>query len=359
MAQSNRLNAQTAETLFPAISRFHMDVLGRADAQRWTDNLIILRELILSNQGMYPNIDQWFAKKVVPGLRSSERIAYIAYENEKPIATAILKLGDKSKFCHLRIQQDFQDMDLGQMFFVQMALQAYGHAKEIHFTLPESLWLAKNGFFQSFGFTCARKASRQYRNGDVELLCSAPFTDVWSAALSKLPALLSKFSPTGISLKNQIMISVKPKYAEQILSGSKVIEVRKKFSHKWVGCKAVLYSSRPVSAVVGEATIDSVTYGHPSDIWSKWESHLGCSWKEFQSYVASASQVSAIQLRNATPYSTPVSLDQLSHLVRRDLRPPQSFCDLRPSNDNPWAKATLLISLLQSHVGNAKALIAQ
>lgn len=303
---------------------------------------------------MYPNIDRWFAEKVVPGLRSSERVAYIAFEDEQPIASAVLKLGDRSKFCHLRIHQNFQDMDLGQMFFTQMTMEVRRHAKEIHFTLPESLWCARSKFFESFGFSCATKASRQYREGDTELLCSAPLASVWSSVLSKLPILLSKFRSENSLLSNHILISMKPKYAEQILVGSKLIEIRKRFSRKWVGCRAVLYSSRPVSALVGEATISSVTYGRPTEVWSKFESSLGCSYEEFQSYVGSADQVSAIELKDVIPYRAPVSLTQLSHVLNHELRPPQSFCDLRLSSDSPWRKATSFASLVHARVGRVR-----
>lgn len=343
--------------LFPLATRFRFVELGKLDAQRSTDNLKVLKELIVANQNMYPSIDRWFAEKVVPGLRSSERIAYIAYEDERPIASAVLKLGDKSKFCHLRVHQDFQDMDLGQMFFTQMTLEVCHHAKEIHFTLPESLWCVRSKFFESFGFSCATKASRQYRDGDTELLCSAPLSSVWLGMLSKLPTLLTKFRPENSLLSNRILISIKPKYADQILIGSKFIEIRRRFSRKWVGCRAVLYSSRPVSALVGEATISSVTYGRPTEVWSRFESNLGCSYEEFQSYVGSADQVSAIELKDVISYRAPVSLTQLSQAVNEDLRPPQSFCDLRLSSDNPWRKATSFATLMHARLGHVRPLL--
>ena len=350
MAQSSQLRTRTVDMLFPLVTRFRVVKLGKADGRRWTDNLGVLREMILANQDMYPGIDRWFAKKVVPGLKSSERVAYVAYEDERPIAAAILKLGSNAKFCHLKVQQDFQDMDLGQMFFAQMTMESYGLAKEIHFTVPESLWSEKSAFFESFGFSCVGRAYRQYRHGDVELSCSARYDVVWSAVLGKLPSLLGRFSPTGYSLKKQIMMSMKPKYAERVLSGSKQVEVRKKFSRRWVGSNVLLYSSRPVSSVVGEAVISSVTYGSPREIWSKWKSSLGCSWEEYQGYVASATKVNAIELGNVTRYRRPMSLGGISRILDQDLRPPQSFCDLRSRDDNPWKTAAAFISLLQGHI---------
>jgi predicted transcriptional regulator len=237
-------------------------------------------------------------------------------------------------------------VDLGQMFFTQMTLESRHHAKEIHFTLPESLWYNKRKFFESFGFTSPTKAFRQYRQGEAELACSAPFSTVWTAVLDKLPQLDAKFSPAGYSLSNTILISMKPRFAERILSGSKFVEIRKKFSKKWIGCNAVLYASRPTSGVVGEARISSVTIGSPQEIWDKFESYIGCSREEFNAYVSDADQISAIELAEVVPYLAPVVLSQLSHLLNEDLRPPQSFCDLRLSNDGAWTKALRIASLL-------------
>jgi predicted transcriptional regulator len=354
MTPSKQFAKHATLDLFSRKGDFRFARLGESEAKRLTDDLKILRGLILENQPMYPNIDRWFDKKVVPGLRSSQRIAWVAYEGEIAIASAILKLGQKSKFCHLRIHQNFHDLDLGRMFFSQMTFEARHLAKEIHFTLPESLWYEKTKFFESFGFSCAEKSTRQYRHGDTELSCSAPLPTVWSAVLKKLPSLMPKFSVGGYSLNNEILVSIKPKYAHQILSGAKLIEIRKRFSDKWTGSRAVLYASSPEKALIGEAIVRSVTSGRPEDIWARFAPTIGCSPDEFKEYVGSSTKVSAIELDAVVPYKQPIGLAQLSHLVQEDLRPPQSFCDLRLDDaESPWAKAVSVASLLHggfSHV---------
>jgi predicted transcriptional regulator len=322
--------------------------IGKPDASGWDDQVKVLRQLILANQAVYPDIDHWFSTKVIKGLESSERLAYIAYEGEAAIASAILKLGKKAKFCHLRIREDFQDQDLGQMFFTLMTLEIRHRAQEVHFTLPESLWRKKSGFFQSFGFSTATKAARQYRHGDAELICSAPLQTVLSAVLTKVPNLITKFSVGGHFLGSDLLMSVKPKYAERLLSGTKLVEIRKKFSRKWLGRRAVLYSSQPQGALVGEATIHSITHGRPDDIWARFENGIGASWEEFKGYTASSGEISAIQLSDICAYRAPVPLDQIEYILREDLRPPQSYCELNMQKNTPWAKAVSIATLLHS-----------
>jgi predicted transcriptional regulator len=347
MAVLKQFRDRTAGTLFSLAPTFRIVRLGQEEAMAWTDDVGILKTLILASEAMYPAIGRWFDQKVVPGLVSGQRIAWVAFEGERAIASAVLKLGKRAKFCHLKIAEDFQDRDLGQMFFSQMTVEARHDAKDIHFTLPESLWSSKSAFFESFGFTQAVKSDRQYRRGETELACSAPFLTVWSSVMSKLPLLAAKFSPGNYSLDNKLLISLKPEYAGRILAGSKLFEVRKRFSKKWVGCRAALYSSSPHKALVGEATIRAVTCGKPSDVWEQFGASLGCTFDEFKAYVGSAGQVSAIELSDVTPYRERLSLAQMSHLIREDLRPPQSYCDLRLDDDqNAWVKAVSVASLL-------------
>jgi predicted transcriptional regulator len=352
MAQLSQLSRrQETGTLFCLKGQFKIVEIGKPDVERWSDHIKVLRNLITTNETMYPDIDSWFCAKVVPGLKSSERIAYVAYEGENPIASAVLKLGERSKFCHLRIHEDFQDQDLGQMFFTLMTLEIRHRAKEVHFTLPESLWCEKSGFFKSFGFSSAKKASRQYRHGDTELSCSAPLSTVWSAALNKVTELVTKFSVGGHSLGGDVLLSVRPKYAERLLAGAKLVEIRKKFSKKWLGRKAVLYASQPQAALVGEATIHSITRGRPTDIWSCFETSIGGSWEEFEGYTASADEVSAIELSDIRPYRAPVPLDQVEYLLKEDLRPPQSYCELNMGRNDSWAKAVSIVTLLHGRCG--------
>jgi predicted transcriptional regulator len=342
-AQLSQHSRPESGSLFPMKGQFRIAELRRRDAQSWTDQIEILKDLITMNELMYPNIERWFAAKVVPGLKSSERIAYVAYEDERPIACAVLKLGDRAKICHLRIHEDFRDQDLGQIFFTQMIFEIRHGAREVHFTLPESLWSLKSGFFESFGFSNPTKASRQYRQGDTELFCSTAVSTAWSFLREKLPELSAKFSVGKFSLGSKLLMSVKPRYAERLFAGAKLVEIRKRFSKKWVGCRAVLYASHPVSALVGEATINSVTIGQPNEIWSRFESTIGCSWPEFQAYATSRQAVCAIELSNVLPYLAPVPLDQISSLLNQELRPPQSYCEVK---DGVWANAVSIATLL-------------
>jgi hypothetical protein len=153
----------------------------------------------------------------------------------------------------LRLDRAVEDTHLGELFFSIMALELRDVAEQIYFTLPESLWLRKGPFFESFGFTTATIAEVQYRLFDQELRCNASYGSVWDAALLKLPKLSKFFSSGGFSSDNPTVMSVNSNRAEQIMARTKTVEIRKRFSKHWKGEKINVYATAPLMSLVGEA----------------------------------------------------------------------------------------------------------
>lgn len=326
---------------------FRIVRLTEADARSDTDHLQMFRGLVETNEDMYPGIRSWMSKKVLPGMKSSERIAYICYEDETPVVSAVVKRGRSAKFCHLRIQEDFQNRHLGDVFFSAMALEVRGVAEEIHFTLPESLWERKRAFFNSFGFHEATKAGTQYRLFDTELRCSAPFSAVWAATLRKLPKIMSEFTTGGFSGgEDMLLMSIRSQHARAILAGKKRVEIRRRFSHKWEGKRITIYSTAPEQSLVGEASIRRIASDTPDIIWDEFGSSIGCSREEFDDYTKSSTKVYALVLDDVRPFKLPIPRTQVSHLIGSDLTPPQSYCALEEGK--PWARAVSLAALLHA-----------
>ncbi len=318
--------------------------LSDADAKYQTDHLSIFRQLVLGNEYMYPNIDRWFNEKVVPGLRSNERIAYVGYLDSKPVISAVVKRGDVAKFCHLRISQELQETNLGELFFSLMALEARAYAKDIYFTLPESLWLTKMKFFQSFGFLKATKADDQYRFFEEELQTSASFSHVWQAVLRKLPKLLNTFCVGGHRMSGDLLLSIKPEFAARIMTGEKAVEIRRRFSKRWIGSRANIYATAPVKGLIGEAQISNVRSGKPKNIWKHYSAYLGCCQKSFDDYTSDCEVVYAIELDQVKTYRAPIMLSYASNLIGEELVPPQSYCELGAGK--PWTQAVSIAALL-------------
>jgi predicted transcriptional regulator len=160
-----------------------------------------------------------------------------------------------------------------------------------------------------------------------------------------LPKILELYSPGESSVADDLLLSVRPQYERSILSGKKRVELRRKFSTKWLGHKVNLYASGPVMQMMGQATVSRIVFKAPELIWTEFKTEIGCSREEFDNYTAGASEIYAVELDEVTPFRNPVSRSDAAALLRDRLVPPQSYCTLE--KNKTWAKALSLASFLQ------------
>lgn len=124
----------------------------------------------------------------------------------------------------------------------------------------------------------------------------------------------------------KVLLSIKPKYANSILNGSKRFEFRKKIFKKQDVKSVVLYATQPVGKVVGEFKVKSVLKASPQELWQQTNKHAGISKKDYYSYFAGCATAYAIVISNPKEYRCMLDLDDLKDVVSR---PPQSFMYLR------------------------------
>ena len=325
---------------------FRIARISEREAVGKSDHFVHLCRLISANEQAYPGINKWLRTKVVPGLATGERVAFVGYDNEKPVASAVVKRGTCSKFCHLKLADDFQDLNIGEAFFTLMAFEIHEYSHEVHFTLPESLWKQRANFFQSFGFLEASEAYVQYRLFEKELRCSSSFGNIWLAARSKLVKLLNNFGHGN--LEKSLLMSIRPQHAHRILSGSKTVEIRRRFAEKWLGHKVSFYASGTVRSLVGEARIANISSGSPDAIWEQFASEINCQKEDYRHYVGDANKVFAIALEEVSRYPSHIPVRSLSNFIGAQLTPPQSYRTL--GSTDSWANAVTIATMLSETV---------
>jgi len=305
-----------------------------------------LRNLIEECEDIYPGIDIWFKRKVKPRLQSKERTGFLVYHKQLPIGAAVLRKGNDTKLCSMRIREDDQAKGIGTLLLSLLAAEIRNKAEKIHFTAPSQIWFKWESFFKSFGFQNNGPAGTQYRLFDEELACSANFPVVWKAVLEKLPAVINNLTLNGNTAHCDLVLSIRPTFAQKIVTGEKKVEVRRKFSRKWEGSTALIYASTPLRQFIGEAVIGKVITKSPGEIWAEWRNELGCSYDEYTSYCQGAAQVSAVIFSEVRPFRDPIPEIQMEQLVKRDLKPPQSYCGV--DADSVWPTALSISCLLRA-----------
>lgn len=104
-----------------------------------------------------------------------------------------------------------------------------------------------------------------------------------------------------------MLLSIKPQYAKVILEGKKRFEFRKSRPKNGVD-KIIFYASSPQQEVVGEADIEEILEGTPSEIWKIAKSAAGITKKFFFSYYEGKDKAIAYKLTNIKVYDEPKAL---------------------------------------------------
>jgi predicted transcriptional regulator len=123
---------------------------------------------------------------------------------------------------------------------------------------------------------------------------------------------------------NQLLISLEERHANNILSGMKSVELRRRQMHVEPGAIVWLYVKTPIAAVVGYAEVGQCDYAAPSTIWRNLGSMTGLERKEFNSYFSGLSRAFALGLKNPYTLASPISLYDLRKKVAT-FQPPQFY----------------------------------
>jgi predicted transcriptional regulator len=100
-----------------------------------------------------------------------------------------------------------------------------------------------------------------------------------------------------------VLLSIKPKYAELIKSGLKKYEFRRKIFKKAGGCKVFIYSTSPVKKITGVFDASIIHQDSPYRIWDMFGAYSGISEGEFFQYFRDCEIAYAIE------YNGPQNLD--------------------------------------------------
>ncbi len=119
----------------------------------------------------------------------------------------------------------------------------------------------------------------------------------------------------------KILLSIKPEFADKILSGKKRFEFRKAaFANIQPTC-IVIYATQPVGKVVGEFDVAHIFVDDPENIWKKTKQYAGIEKKRYDEYYNGKNKAVALGVGEVRKYDSPFSLNEFSGGVSA----PQSF----------------------------------
>jgi predicted transcriptional regulator len=122
-----------------------------------------------------------------------------------------------------------------------------------------------------------------------------------------------------------LFVSLKPRFAEMILSGEKTVELRRVGPTIPVGAPVILYASSPSMEVVGSGRIGALDSASPSALWDRHRADCGLTRREFRAYLAGVRRAVAITLDDVQRFPHTIPLAELNQVLWADFRPPQSW----------------------------------
>lgn len=130
------------------------------------------RAVLEQHEPLYPSILSWYDEKVLPMLKTGGRVAFLGYEDDRPVATAVAKVNNsRVKLCHLFTDKLRNGIGTSLMYKIFRFATQSG-AKEVYFTIPENVWEeSSKEFFTNLGFSVPQASSKNYRLGSEELYC--------------------------------------------------------------------------------------------------------------------------------------------------------------------------------------------
>lgn len=122
-------------------------------------------------------------------------------------------------------------------------------------------------------------------------------------------------------MPTRVLLSVKPRFAEAILAGTKTFEFRRAVFRRKDVRAVVLYASSPTCKIVGEFTIDEVLSLGLESLWAATHTGGAIDRYYFDQYFQGCTTGHALKVKRARRYRSPLSLREHFGIER----PPQSF----------------------------------
>lgn len=124
-----------------------------------------------------------------------------------------------------------------------------------------------------------------------------------------------------MSVKRNILMSIKPRFVEEIISGNKSFEFRKKICSPDKIEKVYIYSSYPMKKIIGSFELNTVLEGVPEDIWEKCKMGAGITKKYFMEYYKDKDKAYALKIENLTIFDEFIS----PYETHKNFTAPQSY----------------------------------
>lgn len=128
-----------------------------------------------------------------------------------------------------------------------------------------------------------------------------------------------------------ILMSIRPRFVNEILDGRKTFELRRKRVSAEPGDVICIYSTSPQKTLSAVCSVREVLWMDLISLWDKVKDSCGVSFEEFMNYFQGQDNGCAVELKNVQTLPEAVKLTEIRN-IDPGFRPPQSYCFVRPES---------------------------
>lgn len=121
-----------------------------------------------------------------------------------------------------------------------------------------------------------------------------------------------------------LLMSIRKEFADQILSGQKTVELRRRSPRVLDGERLAIYCPTPEMELIAMARVHSIIAASPQKLWTEVSLSSGLRRNEYDEYFLGAKQAVGIFLSEPIRSGSPISLSELRE-AWPGFHPPQEF----------------------------------
>lgn len=126
-----------------------------------------------------------------------------------------------------------------------------------------------------------------------------------------------------------VLISIKPKFVEKIMTGEKSFEFRKRGFSSSVR-HIIIYSSSPQKRIIGYFTYSGIVKGNPKEVWEICKDKSGIDEKYYTEYYRDKEEAYAIKINEFIKFKKEINPKE----IWPGFTAPQSFYYLKEDEFN-------------------------
>jgi predicted transcriptional regulator len=118
----------------------------------------------------------------------------------------------------------------------------------------------------------------------------------------------------------EVILSIKPEFANKIFEGVKKFEFRRSIFKNRNVSKVIVYASSPISKVIGEFEIGNILFKDLNSLWNETKEYSGITEDYFFDYFSGKECGFALEVKKVKKYKKELCIRKSFGKV-----PPQSF----------------------------------